>query len=76
MAIGSLLMEKIPRYRLGKTEEDFIASVYYYYSNDIIAQTAEILKFPNDATYYREQAQRIKEAIVKEYITANGRFSN
>ncbi|MDT2397265.1 family 78 glycoside hydrolase catalytic domain [Enterococcus avium] len=64
-----------PALPTGKTEEDFIASVYYYYSNDIIAQTAEILNFANDATYYREQAQRIKEAIVKEYITANGRLA-
>ncbi|EOH72832.1 alpha-L-rhamnosidase [Enterococcus malodoratus] len=64
-----------PALPTGKTEEDFIASVYYYYSSSIIAKTAEILAQPADAAYYQEHAQKIKAAIVKEYITANGRLA-
>lgn len=64
-----------PALPTGKTEEDFIASVYYYYSSDIIAKTAELLTISADAAHYRKQAQQIKEAIVKEYITANGRLA-
>ncbi|MBO0451775.1 alpha-L-rhamnosidase [Candidatus Enterococcus murrayae] len=64
-----------PALPTGKTEEDFIASVYYYYSSTIVADTSEILNLPKDAAHYHEQAQQIKAAIVKEYITGNGRLA-
>lgn len=64
-----------PALPTGKTEEDFIASVYYFYSSSIVAKTAEILQRSEDAVYYQEQTQRILEAIRKEYITANGRLA-
>ena len=64
-----------PALPTGKTEEDFIASVYYYYSSIIVSNTADILDFPADAAHYRQQAQQIKQAILEEYITANGRLA-
>lgn len=64
-----------PALPTGKTEEDFIASVYYYYSSSIVAKTAEILNYQTDAAHYEKQAQRIKDAINKEYITENGRLA-
>lgn len=64
-----------PALPTGKTEEDFIASVYYYYSSTIVAKTAKILGHSAEAKHYQAQAQKIKEAIVHEYITANGRLS-
>ena len=64
-----------PALPTGKTDEDFIASVYYYYSSDIVAKTAQVLGKDDDAKFYVDQAARIKEAVQKEYITANGRLS-
>lgn len=59
----------------GKTDEDFIASVYYYYSTSIIAQAAEVLGHLDDAREYAAKAQGIYEAIQAEYITSNGRLA-
>ncbi|MFC0276558.1 family 78 glycoside hydrolase catalytic domain [Enterococcus devriesei] len=64
-----------PALPTGKTEEDFIASVYYYYSSTIVAKTAEILNFSEEAIHYEKQAQQIKKAISAEYITKNGRLA-
>ncbi|WP_099221541.1 alpha-L-rhamnosidase [Listeria costaricensis] len=64
-----------PALPTGKTDEDFIASVYYYHSSQIVAQTAALLGFAEDEAIFSEQAARIKAAIQKEYITANGRLS-
>lgn len=59
----------------GKTDEDFIASVYYYYSATIMAQTAQLLDQPADAQKYGDLASQIKQAIQQEYITATGRVA-
>ena len=64
-----------PAMPTGKTDEDFIASVYYYYSTSIVAETAQILGFSDDAAKYSKQAKAIKKAISNEYITATGRLS-
>ena len=64
-----------PAMPTGKTEEDFVASVYYYYSSWIMSQTAALLGHPADAEKYGEQAQAIKQAIQAEYITQNGRVA-
>ncbi|UQS83398.1 alpha-L-rhamnosidase [Bombilactobacillus thymidiniphilus] len=59
----------------GKTDEDFIASIYYYCSTNIVAQTAQLLKDPANYRRYLAQARNIKKAIQQEYITANGRLA-
>ncbi|RMC55102.1 alpha-L-rhamnosidase [Lactobacillus sp. ESL0261] len=59
----------------GKTDEDYIASVYYAYSSWIVAQAAKILGNTNDAQKYQQQAQTIKKAIRAEFITKNGRLA-
>lgn len=64
-----------PAMPTGKTEEDFVASVYYYYSSWIMSQTAALLGHPADAEKYGKQAQAIKQAIQAEYITQNGRVA-
>ncbi|MEZ0116733.1 family 78 glycoside hydrolase catalytic domain [Heyndrickxia faecalis] len=64
-----------PALPTGKTDEDFIASVYYYYSSQIVADTAKILGHEKDAAAYASLAQRIKTAIQKEFITPNGRLA-
>lgn len=64
-----------PALPTGKTDEDFIASVYYYYSASIMAQAAELLGYREDAAFYQDLADRIKQAIQAEYITATGRLA-
>ncbi|UQS82284.1 glycoside hydrolase family 78 protein [Bombilactobacillus folatiphilus] len=59
----------------GKTDEDFIASVYYYYSTSIVAKTAQLLHEDQDAKDYSVLAQKIKMAIRQEYITETGRVA-
>lgn len=59
----------------GKTDEDYIASIYYAYSSCIVAQTAKILGNNSDAKKYEQQAQAIKTAIKDEFITKNGRLA-
>ena len=59
----------------GKTDEDYIASVYYAYSSWIVAQAAKILGNTTDAQKYEQQAQTIKKAIRAEFITKNGRLA-
>lgn len=64
-----------PALPTGKTDEDFIASVYYYYSSTIVSKTAAMLGHDDDAKHYADLAQAIKSAISNEYITANGRLA-
>ncbi len=47
----------------GKTDEDFVASVYYHYSSKILAQTAGLLGYQEDAVLYQKQADAIRKAI-------------
>lgn len=59
----------------GKTDSDFIASIYYAYSASIVSQTAAVLNFDLEAKKYRLLSQTIIENILKEYITSNGRVA-
>lgn len=64
-----------PALPIGKTEEDFIASVYYYYSSVIVSRAATTLGRNTDAKHYKNQAIQIKKLIQDEYITRNGKVS-
>lgn len=64
-----------PALPTGKTEEDFIASIYYYYSTLIVAKTTEILFTKDQATQYYKMATDILSAIRAEYITPTGRLA-
>ncbi|VDG22507.1 alpha-L-rhamnosidase [Lactiplantibacillus mudanjiangensis] len=64
-----------PALPTGKTDEDFIASVYYYYSCQIVAKSAHLLHQPADEQHYREIATKIKQAIQAEYLTPTGRLA-
>ncbi|MFB9769253.1 alpha-L-rhamnosidase [Lactiplantibacillus modestisalitolerans] len=64
-----------PALPTGKTDEDFIASVYYAYSSEIVAKSAQLTGHKADAAHYAQLAADIRAAIQNEYITANGRLS-
>lgn len=59
----------------GKTDEDFIASIYYHYSAYIVSQTAQLLNHQQDADFYAQLSQNILHAIRDEYISKNGRLT-
>ena len=64
-----------PAMPTGKTDEDFIASIYYHYSSHIVAETAKLMGNEADAKIYSDLATAIKEAIRDEYISNNGRLT-
>lgn len=64
-----------PALPTGKTDEDFIASVYYHHSATIVAKTAALLGHSADEAQYSELATRIKQAIQAEYLTPTGRLA-
>lgn len=59
----------------GKTDSDYIASIYYYVSADIVSRAARLLHHERDAEYYNNLSRNIKANILKEYITSNGRVA-
>lgn len=64
-----------PAMPTGKTDEYFIASIYYHYSAHIVAETARLLGKTEEAKNYENLSQAIKHAIQAEYISANGRLT-
>ena len=64
-----------PAMPTGKTDEYFIASIYYHYSAHIVAETARLLGKTEEAKNYENLSQAIKYAIQAEYISANGRLT-
>lgn len=56
------------------TEEDLIATAYYAYSTDRLAQIATILGKTEDAGSYKKLAEKIKEAFIREFVTPAGRL--
>lgn len=64
-----------PALPTGKTDEDYIGSVYYYYSTKIVAKAAKVLGQTADYEKYSAKAQDIKRAIQSEYITDTGRLA-
>lgn len=59
----------------GATNEYFIASVYYYNSVKIVADSACVLGFKDKEQHYRRVAEEIKRAIISEYFTSSGRLA-
>ena len=64
-----------PAMPTGKTDEDFIASIYYYYSAYIVSETAKLIGNTADEVKYAKLSQGIKTAIHDEYISKNGRLT-
>lgn len=59
----------------GRTEDKFIASVYYMYSAELVAKAAALVQRSQEAAYYRELAGKIRQDIRQEYLTATGRLA-
>lgn len=59
----------------GKTEDKFIASIYFHYSAMIVGKAAEQLGKIEDAKIYQQMALDIMQALRKEYLTSTGKLA-
>ena len=59
----------------GSTDDTYIGGVYYYQSTKLTAQMAERLGYEEDAKRYGTLAEEIKEALLNEYVSPNGRLA-
>lgn len=59
----------------GATDDYYIASVYYYYSATLVSEAADVLGYQDDVRYYSDLATEIKQAIINEYFSPNGRLT-
>ncbi len=64
-----------PAMPTGKTDEDFIASIYYHYSAYIVSETAKLIGKTSDAEAYSRLSQDILQAIRDEYLSKNGKLT-
>ncbi len=59
----------------GGTDDNYLGAAYYYQSAKLTAQAAEVLGYTGDAAHYSGLAKCIKQGILNEYFTPNGRFA-
>jgi alpha-L-rhamnosidase len=55
------------------TGKDLIATAFYAHSTELLAKAAVVLGNEADARYYTALADRVKQAFVREFVTANAR---
>jgi len=60
--------------RSAVTDKYLIAQCFYAHSTDLLIRTAKVLGNTKDAEEYGRLLQRIKDAFLREYVTANGRL--
>jgi alpha-L-rhamnosidase len=56
------------------SDKYLIAQCFYAHSTQLLINAAQVLGKTQDADQYKILLQRIKEAFLKEYLTANGRL--
>ncbi len=59
----------------GSTDDDYIGTIYYCRSTEIVADMAQRLGKMEDAASYRVLATEIRNAILAEYFSPGGRLS-
>lgn len=59
----------------GGTDDGFIASVYYCHSARLTSRAAQILDRTEDAQRHQQLAEKIENAVFREYFTPSGRLS-
>ena len=59
----------------GKTEDKFVASIYFYYSALIMSKTATVLGYAEDAVLYQTTADKVMNALRNEYLTPSGKLA-
>ncbi len=64
-----------PQSMKGGTDDYFVASMYYFASVSNVAEAAGILGKTGDEARYRAKAAKIRQAILSEYFSPNGRLA-
>lgn len=59
----------------GKTNDTYIASLYFALSAEIVSKTSRLLHYDYEADYYDNLARNIKARILNEFVTKNGRVA-
>lgn len=59
----------------GSTNDTYISLVYYYRSAQIVRQMAERLQKTEDALYYGQLEEQIKQTVLDEFYTPTGRLA-
>ncbi len=59
----------------GSTDDTYIASMYYCQSVKIVKEAAQKLGKTEDAVRFADLEERIRDAILREYFTPNGRLA-
>ena len=62
--------------RYGGTDVTLVASGYLKYSSELVAKTAQILGYEEDAVYYQNISERTQKAIQDAYYRADGTCTN
>ena len=57
----------------GYTEPDFIATAFYAYSAKLLSEAARELQKNDDAQFYSQLFNKIKDVFIHEYVTPAGR---
>jgi alpha-L-rhamnosidase len=60
--------------RSAVTDKYLIAQCFWAHSTQLLINAAQVLKKEDDVKKYEASLQKIKEAFLKEYVTANGRL--
>jgi alpha-L-rhamnosidase len=56
------------------TDQDLVASAHLFRSTDLLARAAALLGRDADAAHYREKAEQVRAAFLREYVTPAGRM--
>lgn len=59
----------------GKTDPDYLASIYYLISAQIVANSAQILGKLCDFKYYQNLSENIKSELYSKYVTLQGKIA-
>ncbi|MBX2898677.1 MAG: family 78 glycoside hydrolase catalytic domain [Cyclobacteriaceae bacterium] len=60
--------------RSAVTDKYLIAQCFFAHSTELVIKTAKVLGRQEDVTRYAALLQQVKDAFMKEYVTANGRL--
>ena len=60
--------------RSAVTDKYLIAQCFFAHSTELVVKTANVLGEEDDVKKYTDLLRRVKEAFMKEYVTANGRL--
>lgn len=59
----------------GKTDNDYLATLYYLISTQIVANSAQVLEHIQDYEHYHNLAEKIESKLRNRYVTVDGKVA-